>query len=53
MERIHSLRFLMDVDAIGCMAEALITVSFFSQTIKALRMDDTCSISLSMYGQFT
>ena len=53
MERIHSLSFVMDVDAIGCVAEALTTVSFFPQTIRTLHIDDTRSISLSMYGLFT
>ena len=43
----------MDVDAIGYVAAALTTLSFFPQAIKTLRTDDTRSISLSMYGLFT
>ena len=45
--------FTMDVDAIGYVAAALTTLSFFPQAIKTLRTDDTHSISLSMYGLFT
>ena len=43
----------MDVDAIGYVAAALTTLSFFPQAIKTLRTDDTHSISLSMYSLFT
>ncbi|KZR88172.1 PQ loop repeat [Synechococcus sp. MIT S9508] len=43
----------MDVDAIGYVAAALTTLSFFPQAIKTLRTDDTRSISLSMYCMFT
>ena len=43
----------MDVDAIGYVAAALTTLSFFPQAIKTLRTDDTRSISLSMYSLFT
>lgn len=43
----------MDVDAIGYAAAALTTISFFPQAIKTLSLDDTRSISLSMYGLFT
>ena len=45
--------FTMDVDAIGYVAAALTTLSFFPQAIKTLRTDDTRSISLSMYSLFT
>ncbi len=45
--------FTMDVDAIGYLAAALTTLSFFPQAIKTLRTDDTRSISLSMYSMFT
>ena len=45
--------FTKDVDAIGYVAAALTTLSFFPQAIKTLRTDDTRSISLSMYGLFT
>ena len=40
----------MNVDVIGYTAAALTTVSFFPQAIKTLRLDDTRSISFSMFG---
>jgi MtN3 and saliva related transmembrane protein len=43
----------MSPEIIGTLAGILTTLSFFPQTIKALKAKDTKAISLLMYSSFT